>query len=44
MGTFIVGMILLIIVAAVVAKMIKDKKNGKGSCGCGCENCSHKCH
>lgn len=43
MGTFIVGLILLIIVVSIIAKMIKDKKRG-GGCGCGCEGCTHKCH
>ena len=36
MGTFIVGVILVVIVAAIVRSMIKDKKNGKG-----CGDCSH---
>lgn len=30
MGTLIVGVILIVIVAAIVRSMIKDKKNGKG--------------
>ena len=36
MGTLIVGVILIVIVAAIVRSMIKDKKNGKG-----CGDCSH---
>ena len=42
MGTFVVGSILVIIVALIIRKLIKDKKNGGGcdgncgSCGCGC--------
>lgn len=43
-GTIVVGLIVLAIVAAIVVKIAKDKKNGKTSCGCGCEGCSHKCH
>ncbi len=44
MGTFIVGLILLVIVGAIVLKMVKDKKNGKSiQCGCGCSHCNGKC-
>ena len=43
-GTIIVGLLVFGIVAAIVTKMIKDRKNVKTSCGCGCEGCSHKCH
>lgn len=41
LSTIIIGLIILAAVAGIVAKMIKDKKNGKSSCscGCGCENC-----
>ncbi|MBQ3079760.1 MAG: FeoB-associated Cys-rich membrane protein [Clostridia bacterium] len=42
MATWIVGGVLTLIVGAVVVKMIKDKKQGKGSCTCG-GDCS-KCH
>ena len=38
MGTFIVGGVLLAIVAAIVIKLVRDKKKG-GGCGCGCEEC-----
>jgi hypothetical protein len=46
LGTIIVTLILIGIVAAIIFKMIKDKKSGKGSCGCGCEHCAMhgKCH
>ena len=43
-GTIAVGLVLLIIVAAIIYHMVKNKKSGKSSCGCGCENCSHRCH
>lgn len=45
-GTIIVGLIVLAIVAAVVICMIRKKKNGKSTCGCGCANCplSSDCH
>ncbi len=46
LGTIIVSLILILIVAAIVAKMLKDKKAGKSSCGCGCSGCamSETCH
>ena len=34
-GDIIVGGVLLVIVAAIVIKMIRDKKAGKSACGCG---------
>ncbi len=43
MGTFIVGMILLAVIISIICKMIKERKSGKGGCGCGCEGCSRKC-
>ncbi len=46
MANVIVSGILLLIVGAIVVKMIKDKKAGKGgcSCGCDCSCCSGGCH
>mgnify|MGYP004531978189 CR=1 FL=1 len=45
MGTLIVGIILLIIVALIVANMVRDKKNGKSlQCGGDCKNCGGHCH
>ncbi|MDY5015601.1 MAG: FeoB-associated Cys-rich membrane protein [Eubacteriales bacterium] len=37
---------LIAVVAAIVAGLIRDKKRGKTSCGCGCANCpmSGACH
>lgn len=46
LSTIIISLIIVAIVACIVFKMIKDKKNGKNSCGCGCENCpsAGMCH
>ena len=46
MATVIISLILIAIVACIVFKMIKDKKAGKSSCGCGCSSCpmSGSCH
>lgn len=45
-GTIIVCAVLIVIVALIVANMIRNKKKGKSSCGCGCSNCpmSGSCH
>ena len=45
-ATIIVGAIVATIVGLIVYKMIKDKKNGKTSCSCGCGGCpmSDMCH
>lgn len=47
-GDIIVGGILIVIVASIVVKMIRDKKAGRSSCGCGggCSGCagSNICH
>ncbi len=45
MGTFIVGGILLVVVALILASMIRDKKNGKSiQCGGDCRHCGGRCH
>ena len=45
MGTILVGLLLLGIVIAIVANMVKDKKNGKSiQCGGECKNCGGHCH
>lgn len=45
-GTIIVGLILLAIVALIVRKLVRDKRSGKGGCGCGCgcESCAMGCN
>ncbi len=46
LGTIAVLIIVLAMVAALVYKLIKDKRAGKSSCSCGCSDCpmSGKCH
>lgn len=44
MGTFVVGMIVLVVVALAIASMVKDKKAGKSlQCGGDCSKC-RGCH
>lgn len=40
MATWIVGGALALLVGAIVWKMIRDKRAGKGGCSCGCDHCS----
>lgn len=42
-GTIVVLLIVIALVAAVVTKMIKDKKSGKSACGCNCSECGCGC-
>jgi hypothetical protein len=46
LATIIIGAVVFLILAAIVFKMIKDKRNHKSSCGCGCDNCASSdiCH
>lgn len=44
MGTVIVGAVLLVIVAGIIGKMVKDHKAGKHSCGGDCSRCGGHCH
>ena len=45
-GTIAVAAVVACMVAALVIKLIGDKKKGKSSCGCGCGGCAmrDKCH
>lgn len=43
MGTVVVGIVLLVIVALIVRSMIRDKKNGKLTCGGDCSKCGGRC-
>ena len=46
LATILVSLALLGLVGAVVAYMVRNKKKGKSSCGCGCANCpmNGNCH
>ena len=45
-GTITVGLVVLVVVALVIVLMVKDKKQGKSSCGNSCASCpmAGKCH
>lgn len=40
MATIIISAVLIIMVAAVIASMVRGKRRGKSSCGCGCAGCA----
>lgn len=45
-ATIIISLVLILIITSVIYKIIKDKKQGKSSCGCNCANCAMagSCH
>lgn len=45
-GTIIICTVLVAAVAAIIISMVRNKKKGKTSCGCGCSECpmSGSCH
>ena len=46
LGTILTLAVLLIVVAAIVRYMKKERAAGRTSCGCGCKNCAMcgSCH
>jgi len=45
MGTLIIGIVVLAIVAFAIRSMVKDKKSGKSiQCGDDCKHCGGHCH
>lgn len=46
LSTLVIGAIVFAVIVLIIAKMIKDRRKGKSSCGCGCSNCpsSGICH
>ena len=46
LGTIVISLILLAVVAAIIISMVRDKKTGKSSCGCDCAHCGRcgSCH
>jgi len=45
-ATILICVVLLAIVAAIIINLIKNKRQGKSSCGNGCQSCpmSGTCH
>ena len=45
-GTVVVLIIVAAVIAAIIWKMARNKREGRTSCGCGCESCAlnGQCH
>ncbi len=39
-ANIVVMLIIAAIVTAIIVKMVRDKRQGKSSCGCGCGGCA----
>lgn len=39
MATIIISAVLIFVAAMIFVSMIRGKRKGKSSCGCGCANC-----
>ncbi|HEZ7987418.1 MAG TPA: FeoB-associated Cys-rich membrane protein [Ruminococcus sp.] len=46
MGTIVIFAAVALVVALVIRSMIRNKKSGRSSCGCGCSTCAMngQCH
>ena len=45
-GTLAVALVLTAVIVLIAVRIVKNKKSGKSTCGCGCLNCpmSASCH
>lgn len=45
-ATMMICAVLIAVVAAIIIGMVRNKKKGKSSCGCGCADCplNGSCH
>ncbi len=46
LGTLLVLLIVISVIFMIIKITLKDKKNGKNSCGCNCRGCANSsiCH
>lgn len=46
MGYIVVTAALALIVAAILVRMVRTRRAGRGGCGCGCDHCANAgfCH
>lgn len=46
LGTICICAIVLLLIGVALFSLLKDRRNGKSSCGCGCSGCSMRgvCH
>lgn len=43
-GTILICLVLILIVAAIIRSIVRDKKAGKSTCGGNCSHCGGSCH
>ena len=43
LSTIIIALVLAVIIGLVIFFMIRNKRQGKSSCSCGCIGCSKQC-
>ena len=46
LANIVICLVLILAVTLAVVKLVKDKKAGRSSCGCGCAHCAMRgeCH
>ena len=46
MGSILICLVLLAVVALILRSLLRQKKQGESSCGCGCADCAMhgSCH
>lgn len=46
LGTLLIALVLAAVVTAIVWSLVRKKKQGESSCGCGCAHCAMNgtCH
>ena len=45
-GTILLSVLLIAVVCLIVGRLIRKKRRGESTCGCGCSNCAaaETCH
>ena len=44
LATILISAVLVLAVCLIIVKMVKDRKQGRSSCGCDCGSCGACCH
>lgn len=46
LSTVIISLIIALVIASIIISMMRNRKKGKSSCGCGCSGCpmNGSCH
>lgn len=43
LATIVVCAVLLLVTALIIVKIVRDRKQGKNSCGANCAHCANAC-